>query len=472
MIEALRPAFVIVRREVRDQFRDWRIIFPIVGLTIVFPFIMNWTAQQMLDFTNQYGATLIADRLVPFLLMIVGFFPISVSLVIALESFVGEKERSSIEPLLNSPLKDWQLYLGKLISSTVPPLISSYLGMAVYLGGLIINHVELPEPVIMLQVVVLTTVQAFMMVAAAVVVSTQATSVRAANLLSSFIVIPVSFLIQWESLVMFWGNISTLWWVVVGITVFGGLLVRIGLAHFQREELLGREVDVLKIRWGWNLLVKEFRGGAANPVDWYRRVVSRSVRGLAVPLTIVTGLVVISLVLGTTFVSTYGFLIPTDKLANAGESLNNLSQVWPMFQASSILLIWWQNVRVLIIAMILGVFTFGVLGVLPLMATMAVSGYLGAVLTTSGVPLVSILALFLPHGVLEVPAAVLATAAVLRAGAILATPTPGKTIMEVWLANLADWLKVMVGIVLPALVIASLIEILVTPRIAVMVLGN
>jgi len=29
-----------------------------------------------------------------------------------------------------------------------------------------------------------------------------------------------------------------------------------------------------------------------------------------------------------------------------------------------------------------------------------------------------------------------------------------------------------VGIVLPALVIASLIEILVTPRIAVMVLGN
>ena len=46
------------------------------------------------------------------LLMVVGFFPISVSLVIALESFVGEKERHSLEPLLSSPLTDAELYLG------------------------------------------------------------------------------------------------------------------------------------------------------------------------------------------------------------------------------------------------------------------------------------------------------------------------------------------------------------------------
>lgn len=472
MIDALRPAFVIVRREVRDQFRDWRIIFPIVGLTLVFPFIMNWTAQQMLDFTNRYGAALIADRMVPFLLMIVGFFPISVSLVIALESFVGEKERSSIEPLLNTPLKDWQLYLGKLISSTVPPLISSYLGMAVYLSGLILNHITFPEPLILIQVVVLTTVQATMMVAGAVVVSTQATSVRAANLLSSFIVIPVAFLIQWESLVMFWGNINTLWWVVLGLAVFTVLLIRIGLVHFQREELLGREIDVLKVRWAWNVFFHEFVGGAANPLDWYRRVLTRSVRGLTVPLLIVTGLVVVGLILGASSVATYPFLIPADKLVDAGKSLNQLSEVWTVFQVGSVALVWWQNVRVLIISMVLGIFTFGVLGVLPLMATMAISGYLGGMLSASGVAILPIAGLFLPHGVLEIPAAVLATAAVLRAGAILATPTPGRTIGEVWLANLADWLKVMLGIVMPVLAIAACIEVLLTPQIAILVLGG
>lgn len=198
MRKSLRPVFVIAAREVRDQFRDWRIIFPIIGLTILFPFLMNFTASQMLGFVNRYGASIIGERLIPFLLMIVGFFPISVSLVIALESFVGEKERGSIEPLLNTPLKDWQLYLGKLLSSTVPPLFSSYLGMSVYVAGLVISKIPIPNIQLMILVICMTTIQAFLMVAGAVVVSCQATSVRSANLLSSFIIIPVAFLIQGE----------------------------------------------------------------------------------------------------------------------------------------------------------------------------------------------------------------------------------------------------------------------------------
>ena len=88
-----------------------------------------------------------------------------------------------------------------------------------------------------------------MMVSGAVVVSSQATSVRAANLLASFIIIPSAFLIQGEAVMMFWGTNSTLWWAVVGLVVLSILLVRVGLAHFRREELLGREIDVLNIRW-------------------------------------------------------------------------------------------------------------------------------------------------------------------------------------------------------------------------------
>src|SRR5512133_745304 len=146
MWREIRPALMITRREVRDQFRDWRVIFPILGLTLFFPFLMNFTARTALDFVSKYGAFIIADRLVPFLFMIVGFFPISVSLVIALESFVGEKERGSIEPLLHTPLKDWQLYLGKLLSAIIPPLLSSFLGMSVYLIGLTRSHIPIPPP--------------------------------------------------------------------------------------------------------------------------------------------------------------------------------------------------------------------------------------------------------------------------------------------------------------------------------------
>jgi hypothetical protein len=83
------------------------------------------------------------------------------------------------------------------------------------------------------------------MVSAAIVISVQSTSVKAANLLASFVVIPVAILMQGESALLFWGNSQVLWLAVVGVLILAGLLIRVGLSHFQREYLLGREIDVL-----------------------------------------------------------------------------------------------------------------------------------------------------------------------------------------------------------------------------------
>jgi uncharacterized membrane protein SpoIIM required for sporulation len=465
MREALHPVFVIAKREVRDQFRDWRIIFPIIGLTILFPFLMNFTASQMLGFVNQYGAAIIAERLIPFLLMIVGFFPISVSLVIALESFVGEKERGSIEPLLNTPLEDWQLYMGKLLSSTVPPLFSSYLGMIVYLVGLLISKIPIPNFQLLILVLFMTTVQAFLMVAGAVVVSCQATSVRSANLLSSFIILPVAFLIQGESMVMFWGNYATLWWVVFGLTIFSLLLIRVGLAHFQREELLGREIDVLNFKWGWRVFKEQFLEGASSLRDWYGRVIPSTVRRMRWSILVVSIICVAAFFTGQYLVS----LFPIN-LAQGGhnvvDGVKKLMNYWPLFSLSPVATIWWQNVRALLVGMILGAFSFGILGLLPIFITVAVVGYLGQILTNNGLPALQYLAgMILPHGIIEIPAAILATAAVVYAGAKMATPAAHETFGETWVRALADWVKVMLGVVMPLLLVAAAIEAWVTPQI-------
>ena len=95
-----RMTMVVARREIRDSFRDWRIIIPIFALTLIFPALMNFTASRILNFVADFGAEVIANQLIPFLLLVVGFFPMSFSLIIALETFVGEKERKSMEPLL------------------------------------------------------------------------------------------------------------------------------------------------------------------------------------------------------------------------------------------------------------------------------------------------------------------------------------------------------------------------------------
>jgi uncharacterized membrane protein SpoIIM required for sporulation/ABC-type transport system involved in multi-copper enzyme maturation permease subunit len=472
MLNELRPAFVIVQREVRDQLRDWRIIFPVLGLTLFFPFLMDFTAAQILNFVRDYGASIIGERMVPFLMMIVGFFPISVSLVIALESFVGEKERGSIEPLLNSPLKDWQLYLGKLLSSTIPPLLSSYIGMTVYTIGLAIQGVRLPEPDLFVLILAITTIQAVVMVAGAVVVSSQATSVRAANLLASFIIIPMALLIQGESVIMFWGDYRTLWLVAFGLLALTILLVRVGLAHFQREELLGREIDVLNLKWAWKVFWRTFSGESLNLKDWYIKSMPVSLKKLKRPFLVTAFLAVVALLVGILYVQQVKVPESLFKLEPSGQQVRDLLQAWPLFSAGPVLGIWWQNVRALLLGMILGGISLGIFGLLPIMATMAVlGGILGIVSINGASPILYFGGFILPHGIIEIPAALLATAAVLQAGAILATPTPGRTVGEVFITSMGEWAKIMVGVIIPTLLVAAAIEAWVTPRIALLLFG-
>ena len=192
MLANLKPIWIVAGRELRDQLRDWRVLFPLVVLTTAFPFLMMVMARGVIDFINQYGADLVIDALVPFSILLIGFFPNTVSLVVALETFVGEKERGTIEPLLSSPMKDWQIYLGKLLVGVLTPLLASFLAIAVYLVMVSRLDLTMPSAGMVAQLIILTTGHAILMVSGAIVISVQSTSVKAANLLASFIIIPVA----------------------------------------------------------------------------------------------------------------------------------------------------------------------------------------------------------------------------------------------------------------------------------------
>ena len=273
--ESIRLVVTLVRREIWDTLRDWRMVVPIIILTLFFPALMSWVANYALRGVARYGAEIIGERMIPFLLMVVGFFPISFSLVIALETFVGEKERRSLEPLLATPLSDAQLYLAKTLAAMIPPLLAAYLGISVYLIGLYFIEGWTPSPILLLLTIVLTTAKGLVMVTGAVVVSSQTTSVRAANLLASFIIIPMALLVQGEALIMFWANYGVLWWIVLFLAVADVVLIRMGIHTFNREELLGRDISrslAVEALVLWGGCGKD---AALVAVDWNaRRVVS------------------------------------------------------------------------------------------------------------------------------------------------------------------------------------------------------
>jgi uncharacterized membrane protein SpoIIM required for sporulation len=404
--------------------------------------------------------------------MVVGFFPISISLVIALESFVGEKERRSIEPLLSSPLTDVNLYIGKLIAVTVPPLLASYLGIAVYLIGVYRQIGWLAEPILLIQIVLLTTIQAFVMVAGAVVISTQATSVRAANLLASFIIIPMAFLIQGESMVMFWAQYDALWSIVFGLLILAAVLVRTGISHFNREEMLGREIDTLNIKGTARLFWNQFKGEATSLKEWYRKEVPVTMRRLRMPILLVSALLVIAFFVGDSLAAE--FPLP-DTLLNIQnleiESFSNLGAI-SLLEPEGVPIIWFHNLRVIVLALLLGLFSFSVFGLLILMLPIIIIGYFAAIFAGAGItPFLFLTAFVLPHGIFEIPAIVIAGAGMLYMGARIVAPSHGKSIGEVFVLGLAEWSRAFFGVAVPLFFLAAILEVFVTPWVVVALLG-
>jgi stage II sporulation protein M len=125
-----------------------------------------------------------------------------------------------------------------------------------------------------------------------------------------------------------------------------------------------------------------------------------------------------------------------------------------------------HNVRAVGIILLAGLVSFSVLGMLVYLVNLSTIGALLGVLQILGYsPLTLVLNGLLPHGVFEVPALILASAAVLRIGVVLVTPQMGRSMGEVVLELLADWTKIVVGLVIPLLLIASIIETYITPAL-------
>ncbi len=477
MFNKLRPVWLVAQRELRDQFRDWRVLIPMSILTLCFPFLMNEFAKQTVDFLNQYNADLVLDRLVPFSIMIIGFFPITVSLVVALESFVGEKERGTIEPLLTAPFDDWQLYFGKLLVGAITPLIASYTSIGLYLLLIMRQDLNMPSTSVMVQLFLLTTAHAVLMVSAAIVISVQSTSVKAANLLASFIVIPVAILMQGEAVMLFWGNETVLWLGVAGVMIISLLLIRVGIAHFEREYLLGREIDTLNFKWMLKTFWKNFIGGAVSVGDWYRRVVGPSFRRALPAMGLMLFVAVVSVWMSydwimTNVSQTIANASPED-ISKLQDNIGDLPDLSSLRGHLSAPFLFFNNTRSMAVIFLAGMVSFSVLGVLFYMINVALIGGVYAVLQLIGIsPMPIFLAGVLPHGLFELPALLIGSAVVLYIGAALVTPQNGKSMGEVIIDLMADWAKIFVGLVVPLLAIAALIEAYITPNILLRVMGN
>lgn len=276
---------------------------------------------------------------------------------------------------------------------------------------------------------------------------------------------------------MFWGNHVGLWWLILALFITAVTLIRMGVRIFNREELMGNEIDQIRFGYIWQQFWGRFSGKAMTEdgryptfTQWYKQTF-RLLSALRFPIPMLIPVIIGGGALGYWLAQTHPFSPDLQAMLTGDKMLENLAslQVYDNVLPAFIVL---QNVRALLIQAILGMFTLGVLGLLIFMLPWGVIGYVAGQFAVAGQdPWLFLLGTIVPHAIIEVPALLIASAAAWRWHVVAISPPPNQTLSEAFLTTAADFLRLLIGLVIPLLIVAAMVEAWITPQVLAYVYG-
>src|SRR5258708_24705557 len=231
------------------------------------------------------------------------------------------------------------------------------------------------------------------MVAGAVIISLNARTMRAANVMGPFIVLPMSVVLQVEAALILLGRTEFLWGFAGFMIVLAAVLLRMGLAGFSREALLAREVG---LRSPLTRATAAIRGAFGRRPGFFRllwlRRVPVAIAAAGLPLGAAAGY----LAAVTSAIPSSTVKPALSSLINAAGSGSSTDQVIAIFS---------HNVLAFLIVPLIAVLTAGLSGFLLRSFHGFLLGYVAALSSWS----IALTGVF-PNGLVEIPAAIIAGA--------------------------------------------------------------
>ncbi len=432
-----RKVALVARRDLRDAVSELRLIIAMVGLTLAIPIGVGSGVRAMALFG---GGTAVVNRLSLVGAFFVVFIPASFSLVLALESFVGERERTTLEVLLSTPLREAEIYAGKIAAVICVSLTLCYGGLIVYC---LITFAGLGYfPVDILLALALSTIcQVAAMVAGAVIISLNARTMRAANVMASFIILPMSVVLQVEAALILLGRAEFLWCFALLMTVLAIVLLRMGFNGFSREALLARDVG---LRHPLRRAIGAVRAGFAQRPGFLRLVWMRRI-----PMLIAAAGFPIGALAG--FLAGSTSAVPPSVVRPVLSSLVRAAGDGGALETA--LAIFAHNLLAFLLVAVLAILTLGLSGFLLTFVPGFLLGF-AAALSSWTIALTGIV----PNGLVEIPAAIIAGGLLIQVGATAMHMDERGGWSARVLAALADYIRALRWLV-PALAVAAVLEV-------------
>ncbi|MBF6592673.1 MAG: ABC transporter permease subunit, partial [Ktedonobacterales bacterium] len=171
--------------------------------------------------------------------------PIALTSSVAADSFVGEKERETLEPLLATPIGDHALFGGKLLASIIPAVLGTWLGMALFMALVAVSRSPFYPRVLLADrdwsysTFVIVPLMALFAASVAALISTRVSSYRAAYQLNGLVVLPVILVMIPQTVVLFLLTPQALGLISLVLAALDLLVLGWALRIFDRERLLG-----------------------------------------------------------------------------------------------------------------------------------------------------------------------------------------------------------------------------------------
>ena len=186
----MRRLSVLLQKEWRELSRNRMVLFGVVFLPVVFVGISVFLLT-MGDAKQDPTAQIVLFNTSLMYFMVL---PAVIPLAIAVYSIVGEKEQTTLEPLLATPITDRELFLGKALASVIPAIVVNWISFGVFLiatrllvGAFLAQTLTAPW---LASIFGLSPLLALFSVGVTMIVSSRASDTRAAYQVSSLAILP------------------------------------------------------------------------------------------------------------------------------------------------------------------------------------------------------------------------------------------------------------------------------------------
>jgi ABC-2 type transport system permease protein len=195
-------------------------------------------AVAFLSGTEQFQVVLLS-QFVFYMLLI----PVMISISVATFSIVDEKLSGSLEALLATPVKTWELLLGKALAGAIPSLLSTWICSGIFLlivtvmgWGYLLPMVLTPVWFISLFLFTPTiTILSFLL---GIIGSSRARDAKGAQNLVAVVIVPLLALIAIQITGIIWFTTLSALALAVGIGIVDWVVLRIAVRLFQRESIV------------------------------------------------------------------------------------------------------------------------------------------------------------------------------------------------------------------------------------------